>query len=242
MFILTFSSIISYGQSIESITEKISNRICKCIIVDIQQYSEIKPEFNRCYDKEFNNIFNVVDAAEQKILIQEGALDKIKSKIIPTINSNCEKIKVLIKSEIDKSEENTERNKSITCPTNFTGDSLSNIDKLEGEIIAFNGLITKVKTAHKSKPYYEVQLEGGNTIWIASLITSKYEVADNIVRVLGFVSTIQNDKIAKKYNKSRYHVLAFCVIDMKTKQMSFLPGSELQIKDWVDGKIPSAKK
>lgn len=31
-------------------------------------YEEIKPEFNRCYDKEFNQIFSIVDAMEQKLL------------------------------------------------------------------------------------------------------------------------------------------------------------------------------
>ena len=103
--ILALLSFTSYSQSIETITEKISNKICDCINTDLKSYSEIKPEFNRCYDKEFNQIYNLVDSAEHKILIQQGALDKVKNGIIPTLNSNCEKIRLLIQSEVENSVE-----------------------------------------------------------------------------------------------------------------------------------------
>lgn len=233
---------MSYGQSIETITEKVSNRICECINNDMKHYTEIKPEFNRCYDKEFNDIFSIVDSKEQKILLEDEALEKIKNNIIPTLNLNCEKIKVLIKSELINSVKNTENSNFKPCPTNFTGDNLKNIKRLNGEIISFNGLITQVTTAHKDKPYYEVKLEGGNTIWIASLIKSNYEVKDNIVRILGYVSKVENDEIVEKYNKTGYHILAFCIVDMNSKQIVLLPGSELQVKEWIEGKIPLSKK
>ncbi|HAY88562.1 MAG TPA: hypothetical protein DCY51_03915, partial [Bacteroidetes bacterium] len=84
--ILTLLSLTSFAQSIETITEKISDKICECMSDNLKDYSEIKPEFNRCYDKEFNFIFNIVDSAEHKILVQNGALDKVKNGIIPTLN------------------------------------------------------------------------------------------------------------------------------------------------------------
>lgn len=59
----------------------------------MESYSEIKPEFNKCYDKEFNQIFNSVNSAEQNILVKKGALDKVKNRIIPTLNKNAEKSK-----------------------------------------------------------------------------------------------------------------------------------------------------
>ncbi|NQX81120.1 MAG: hypothetical protein HRT66_03870 [Flavobacteriaceae bacterium] len=240
--ILTIISLTSFAQSIETITEKISNKICDCINDDINSYSEIKSEFNRCYDKEFNQIFSLVDSAEQKILVQKGALDKIKDGIITTLNTNCEKVRTLIQSEVENSIEPAVKSVSDPCPTNFKGNDLKKIKKLDGEIIAFNGLVTQVYTAHNDKPYYEVKLEGGNTIWIASLVNSGYEVEGNIIRILGYVGKVENDEIVKKYNKTDYHILAFCVIDMKTKQMAMMPGSELQIKEWMDGKIPRVEK
>ncbi|MDQ3394849.1 MAG: hypothetical protein M3512_12160 [Bacteroidota bacterium] len=147
--ILTLNSLTSFSQSIETITNKISHKICDCIKDDLNTYSEIKPEFNRCYDKEFNQIFSIVDATEQKILIQEGALEKINNGIIPTLNSNCEKIKSLIKSELDDAVKPTAGNSTNPCPTNFTGKDIKNIKKRNRKIIAFDGLITQVYTAHE---------------------------------------------------------------------------------------------
>lgn len=240
--ILSLCSLSGYSQSIETITKRVSERICDCIRDDLTSYSEIKPEFDRCYEKEFNNIFSIVNSEEQKILIQQGALEKIKSGIIPTLNSSCDKIQKLIKSELDNSVEPAAKSSANPCPTNFTGIDVGKLDKLNGEIVAFNGLVSHVYSAHNGKPYYEVKLEGGNTIWIASLVTSGYEVKGNILRILGYVSKVENDEFAAKYTKSDYHILAFCIIDMKTKQMAMLPGAELQVKHWMNGEIPSAEK
>ena len=74
------------------------------------------------------------------------------------------------------------------------------------------------------------------------MVKSGYEIKDNIIRVLGYVSEVGKDKFAKKYNKTKFHILAFCVIDMKTKQIAMLPGSELQIKEWMNGKVPKGEK
>lgn len=240
--ILTLCTLTGFSQSIETITEKISNKICDCIKDDISSYAEIKPEFNRCYDKEYNQIFSLVNSDEQKILVQQGALEKVKNGIIPTLNSNCGKIRGIIQSEVENSVEPAANNNTAPCPTNFEGKDLKNIKRLNGEIIAFNGLVTEVHSAHNDKPYYQVKLEGGNTIWIASLVNSGYEKEGKIIRLMGYVSEVEKDEIAKKYNKTEYHILAFCVIDMDSKQMAMMPGSELQVKEWMNGTIPKAKK
>jgi|SRR5690554_1310868 len=237
--ILTLISLTSFAQSIETITEKISDKICECINDNLKEYSEIKPEFNRCYDKEFNFIFNIVDSIEHKILVQNGALEKVKNGIIPTLNEKCEKIRKLIKSDLENSTESATKD---PCPTNFESKDLKQIKKRNGEIVAFNGLVTKVHTAHNDKPYYQVKLEGGKTIWIASLVKSGFEKEGKILRLLGYISEVGNDEIAKKYNDSDYHILAFCVIEMENKQMAMMPGSELQIKEWMNGTIPKAEK
>ena len=240
--ILTLVSLTSFWQSIELITEKVSDKICDCIKDDINSYAEIKPEFNRCYDKEFNQFFSLVDSTEQKIIVQQGGLEEIKKRIIPTLDTDCEKIRKIIQSEVENSIEPAGSSGKEPCPTNFTGKDLKKIKKLDGEIIAFNGLVTEVHSAYNNKPYYQVKLEGGNTIWIASLVNSGYEKEGKIIRLLGYVSEVGNDEIAKKHNKSDYHILTFCVIDMDSKQMAMMPGSELQIKEWIHGIIPKGKK
>ena len=242
LLILIVSSLTIFSQSVETITEKISNKICECIKNDLKTYSEIKPEFNRCYDKEFNFIFNIVNSEEHKILIKKGNLNKVKDGIIPYIDNNCKKIRNLIQSELDETVDSVAKTVENPCPTNFKGKDLRKIKKRNGEIIAFNALVSEVYYDEKGKPYYKAKLEGGNSIWVASLIKSGYEIKDNIIRVLGYVSKVEKDKFAKKYNKTDFHILAFCVIDMKTKQTAMLPGSELQINEWMNGKIPKAEK
>ena len=135
-------------------------------------------------------------------------------------------------------------NKNTTpCPTNFIGKHVKKIENLDGEIIAFNAMVTQVYKAYNDKPYYEVKLEGGNTIWIASLVNSGYEKEGSILRLLGYVSKVKSDdEFALKYNSEKYHILAFCIIDLDSKQMAMLPGSELQIKEWMGGRVPRAIK
>lgn len=240
--IFTLISVMSFSQSIESITEKISDKICDCIKDDIRTYSEIKPEFNRCYDKEFNQIFSLADSEEQKILVEPNALEKVKNGIIPVLNHNCEKIKSIIQSEVESAIEPAAKSTTEPCPTNFAGKDLQKIKELNGEIIAFNGLVSEVHAAHSDKLYYQVKLEGGNTLWVASLINSGYEKEGSIIRLLGYVSEVGNDQVAKKYNQTDYHILAFCVIDMDSKQIAMMPGAELQVKEWVSGSVPTAKE
>ncbi len=102
--------------------------------------------------------------------------------------------------------------------------------------------MTKVQSTHNDKPYYQVKLEGGKTIWVASLVNSGYEKEGKILRLLGYVAEVGNDEVAKKYNDSDFHILAFCVIEIDSKQIAMMPGSEIQVKEWMRGTIPKGKK
>lgn len=237
--IILLISINTFSQSVESIVERVSNEICDCI-GDIKDKSELKKKLKECSDDKINFIMNNSTKAENKVLLEGDNLKKVITQIEPYVLTNCENVRKIIKKDLDNETDKVSADENINpFPTNFTGKDLKKIKKLDGEIIAFNGLVTQVYTAHNDKPYYEVKLEGGNTIWIASLVKSGYEVKGNILRILGYVSKTENDEFAKKYNKTNYHILAFCIIDMKSKQMAMLPGSELQIKEWMNGKIPS---
>jgi len=242
ILVLTLNVLTSFGQSIETIAEKISGKICDCIKDDINSYSDMYPAIEKCYNQGFNKILTILDSTEHKILLEGKNLKTVKNSIIPILGSTCKKVKTILKSELGNAAESAGNNKSEPCPTNFTGEDLKNIEKLNGDIIAFNGLVIQVHSAHNDKPYYEVALEGGNTLWIGSLVKSGFEKEGKILRILGYVSDAGKDVYAEKYNNLNYHILAFCVIEMETKQMSILPGSEGQIKEWLNGNIPDAKK
>src|SRR5690606_35530723 len=113
------------------------------------------------------------------------------------------------------------------------------IKELEGKFFAFDAKIIEIHKAHQGKPYYLVEFTNGNRIWIASLIKSGYEKEGNVLRILGILSQInEDDKIANKYNDTKYHILLFALVDIESKQASMLPAAEEQGKEWMNGKIP----
>ncbi|HTO16104.1 MAG TPA: hypothetical protein VLZ83_10045 [Edaphocola sp.] len=231
-----------FSQSVESIVERVSNEICYCMR-ELTDKSELRKKLKECSDDKINHIMNNSTKAENKVLLKGNNLKIVISQIEPYVVLNCENVNRIIKQDLENDVDKVSNDKStIPCPTNFTAKDLKNIKKLDGEIIAFNGLVTKVHSAHNDKPYYEVKLEGGNTIWIASLVNSGYEKEGKIIRLLGYISKVENDEVVKKYNKTNYHILAFCIIDLNSKQMAMLPGSELQVKEWMNGKIPKSKE
>ncbi len=235
-------SLNSFAQSIETITQKISNKICDCIKNDMVAYEELKPEFNRCYDKEFNFIFDLVDTEEHKILIQQGALTKVKNGIIPTLNISCEKIRTLIELDLGNTFRSSLKNNSNYCPISFSAKHLKKINKLIGNIIAFDGLVTQMQIADNDKPYYLVELEDGNTIWISSTLNIAFEDKDKSVRILGYVVEIGDEEMDKFFNQTNCYILPLCVVNLESKKLAAIPGAELQVKEWINGSVPKAKE
>ena len=130
------------------------------------------------------------------------------------------------------------------CPINFDGEKFKLVEhepqKYVGKIVAFNATVLQVEKGLVDKPYYKVELEKGGELWIASTIISGYEVVGRNVRIMGyFANVIDDDDLAKKFNKSKYQVIALAIIDLKTKQASMLPSANSQFKEWANGFIPN---
>ena len=240
--IVTLSiSLIGFSQSIETITDKVSTKICDCMDDDLQSYSDIKPEFNKCYDKEFNQIFSIVDKDEQKILVQQGAIDRIKKGVIPSLNKNCEKVKKLIDAELENSVEPANTNNIQAYPTNFEQNDLKKIKKWKNEIVAFKGTVIKVETSSKNTPYSKIKI-GTEEIWVVSMIDSGFEKVGNEIKIVGYVIPLKKSDFESKFNDDKYQVLAFGIFDVQTEELAYFPGSEIQMKEWKSGKIPSSGK
>lgn len=73
-------------------------------------------------------------------------------------------------------------------------------------------------------------------------MTSGYEKIGAKLRLLGYFSKVEVDDIGNKYNKDGYHILAFVVIDLATKQIAMLTGADKQVQEWIDGKVPIGLK
>jgi len=229
-----------FSQSVESIVERVSNEICDCI-GEIEDKSELRKKLKECSDEKINFIMNNSTEAENEILLEGDNLKRAITQIEPYVIANCEKVKIIVTQNLNNEANKVAENQNIIpCPTNFTGKDLKKIKKLDGEIIAFNALVKQVSTSN-NKPYYEVKLEGGNTIWVASLVNSGFEVEGKIIRLLGYVSKVGVNELSKTDKTNDYHVLAFCVIDLDSKQIALMPGSEVQVKEWMNGTVPKGK-
>jgi hypothetical protein len=233
LFLLT--STLS-AQSIRTITVKLSDKICDCIKDNIA-YSELFAEMDRCYIKKKNHIFNIVDSVEQKILLRPDAFKQINNNIVSVLKSRCKKVKKIIRSEMATNIASAKEKGIKLFPVNFNG--TENFEKLDGEIIAFEGTIIKVKTINEL-PYYQMQLSEGHSVWVVSLVPSGYEKKNRNLRIMGYLSKVNNINSIGEINKLGYHVLALAIIDIKTEGLFFVPGSEYQIIQWINGKIPKA--
>lgn len=236
--ILLFVSLKSFSQSIQSITDKVSEKICDCMNNKMESYSEIKPEFNKCYDKEFNQIFSIVDSNEQKILVQNGALEQIKNRIIPTLNENCEKVKKIIDSELNNSIEPAFSNSKKAFPINFTLKDFKKLNKFENKIIALEGDVIQVEVSSKKTPYTKLRI-GDEEIWAVSMFDSGLEIVGNKIKIVGYLIALKNSDYERKFNKDNYQILAFGLLDVNTNELKYFPGSEMQMKEWKNGQIPS---
>ncbi|TKC10802.1 hypothetical protein FA048_11570 [Pedobacter polaris] len=132
------------------------------------------------------------------------------------------------------------------CPLNFGSKQLEkakhDIKNWNGKIIACDVEVIQVEKGYQSKPYYKVKLEDGGQFWVGSLVTSGYEKTSAKLRLLGYFSLVDKDDIGNKFNKDGFHILSFVVIDLATKQMAMFPGSDKQVKEWMNGTVPVGQK
>jgi len=193
IFLLSIITLITtnvFSQSVESIVKRVSDEICDCV-GNIEDESEVRRKLKECSDDKINNIMNNSTKAENAVLLDGDNLQKVISQVESYVLTHCEIVKQSIEQNLEREVNEVSEDKNITpYPTNFSGKDLRKINELDGEIVAFNGLVTEIHSAHNDKPYYEVKLEGGNTIWIASLVNSGFEKKGKIIRLLGYVSKV----------------------------------------------------
>ncbi len=132
-------------------------------------------------------------------------------------------------------------------PVNFNDTDLkvakNDISNWDGKIIACTVEVLQVEKGPVDKPYYKVKLEEGGQFWIGGLVKSGYEKAGAQLRLLGYFSSIQKeDTLSLKFNQDGFHMLAFAVIDLVTKQMAMMPGTNIQVNEWKNGSVPKGKK
>lgn len=234
----------TYSQSVKSITKRVSDEICECV-GEINDKSELKKKLKECSDDKINFIMNNSTKDENKVLLKGDNLKKVINRIEPYVLTNCENVKRIIANDLDKEVDKVSKNEmNNPFPTNFNEKELKRALKdsknYVGKVTSFDAEIIQVEKSRNDTPYYEAKI-GKKTIWIISMMNSEFLKVGNTVRVVGYFVLIdkEKDEYELKFHNQKFHILSFGVIDIKSKNLSYFPGSQNQMKEWMNGKIPS---
>jgi hypothetical protein len=232
--LILYSVFSSYSQNTDSLAEKFTQKMCLCF-GELNNYEEYKNKLNNCYDKAQTEITDEKDYEVIMILVNSEKKNALNKKIEILLVTECESVKNVVQQDVLEGSSNN------PFPTNFDFTDLKKLkrkpQKSDGEIMAFNATIIDIKQGPQNKLYYKVKL-GDEEMWVGSLVNSDYEILGAELRILGYVSLInQNDPI-KKINNSGFHILALGVLDLASKQLAIFPAASKQLKEWRNGKVP----
>jgi len=241
--IILLISINTFSQSVKSIVERVSNEICDCV-GDIKDKSELKKKLKECSDDKINFIMNNSTKAENKVLLEGDNLKKVITQIEPSVLTDCENVRKIIKKNLDNETDKVSVDENINpFPTNFTEKDFKKIKKWKSKIVALDGEVIQVEKSRQNTPYSKLKI-GDKEIWIISMIDSGFEKVGNKLRIVGYLMEIDSNdnEFERKIHKEKYHILTFGIVNLENKQLAYFPGSEMQIKEWMNGKIPSSEK
>lgn len=226
-----------FGQSVDSLQKKFSNKVCNCLGT-IESYDKLKPKIDECYEKVYNFIFNDASPEEIKFYSNTGNLKVVTQKLEYYLKSTCPEVVRVINEYI--------RPKNVTnsYPVNFEShnleDALSNPKIWGNRTIAFEGEIIKTVTTTPAKLFLKVKLNNGNHIWVGDMTNSKFSTVGNKLRFLGYL--IQANIDNTEQSEQGFAVISFGSLDLSSKQISMYSGSEKQIHEWANGKVPQSVK
>lgn len=153
------------------------------------------------------------------------------------LSASSQTLEDIIAPVADKQRKNTEKKESPNSyPTNFGESNLKDIAAFNEQILSFDVEIIQVEKSRRETPFYKGKI-GNGTIWIYSMVNSESIKVGNIVRVVGYL--VPTDELDTKINQDQFQVLSFGVLNLQNRKLDYFPGSEMQMKEWKEGKIPS---
>ena len=226
-----------FGQNIDSIQKKFATKVCDCI-GEVNKYEDLKPEIDKCYDTTMNYIFNDATPDEIKFYTGTGNLKVVEQKLEYYLKSSCPSVVNVIQEYIKP------KDKESSYPTNFDNEKLEDAKKhlnsWNGKTIAFNAEIIKVNISNPAKTFLKVKLDNGDILWVGDMTDSKFNNVGNKTRFLGYFILTEKDN--DEQTELGYLVISFASLDLRTHNLTMFPGSEKQIYEWANGKVPKSKK
>ena len=129
---------------------------------------------------------------------------------------------------------------SKSFPTNFSISDFENLEKLNGDIIAFDGIIKQEKLSRNNTPFYFLELEKEKGIWTTLMFKNDKNKIGDEIRVVGYLTTVKDLRPEENYlDGEKFMVIAFGLVDFVKEDFLFLGGADIQKKEWIEGKIPT---
>jgi hypothetical protein len=126
-------------------------------------------------------------------------------------------------------------------PTNLDEQNFKKLNQFDQKVVAFDGIIEKIKKSRKNTPFYKLRIGSTNYLWTALLFNNKGSKIGDTIRVVGYLNRPQPNEAEKKFLDGKYVVLAFGLVDFKNQNFLFLQKARRQQNEWVEGKIPTSK-
>ena len=126
-------------------------------------------------------------------------------------------------------------------PTNIHKGSINELERFDGEIVAFNGIIKNIENSRNDTPFYRLKISDDNYLWTILMFKNEANKIGDKISVVGYLRPAEPNEIEKNYLVGKYIVIAFGLIDFENSNFLFLAGAEQQRQEWIDGEIPSSK-
>ena len=162
--------------------------------------------------------------------------------LIFSFSSVAQTLDDIIEPAANKQNTKIEKKETInknSYPTNFNDSDFENITDLNQKVLSFDLKILRIENSPRNTPYYLGKI-GNHKMWIFSMIKSDLIKVGAKVRVVGYL--ISTEEIPSDINSDKFQLLSFGVLNPKNKKLDYFPGSEMQMKEWKEGKIPSSGK
>jgi len=204
----------------------------------IDNYDQLKPSIDKCYDSTINFIFNGATPEEIKFYTGNGNLKLVAQKLGYYLKSTCpDVIRVINEYVKPKTNENN-------YPTNFDQNSLkevkNNLNSWSKRTVAFNAEIVKIIKTDEDKIFLKVKFSDDQTLWVGDMSHNTSWQPGNKIRFVGWF--IPTDKsFNEEFNRDGYLVVSYGSVDLASNKLSMYPNSEILIREWANGKVPATR-
>ena len=124
-------------------------------------------------------------------------------------------------------------------PTNIQKGNIKELKKIDGKVVAYDGVIERIENSRNNTPFYKLKISGDNYLWTVLMFKNDINKVGDKIRVVGYLMPAEPNDIEKQYLDTKYMVIAFGLVDFEHSNLLMTEGKQKQ--EWIEGEIPSSK-